>query len=257
MRRLVAALACRVQGKRLYGKPLQNLAPDCTILDQILNTMARLPEIATSVLGVAEGSANEPFIQIAKARGISYIVGDEIDVLMRLIQCGRAAGATDVFRMTTECPFLYFEPVAEAWRRHVANDNDVTATDGLPEGCHFEIYKLSALETSHERGTAHHRSEGCSRYIREHRQAFRVETLMPPPELARMDLRLTVDYPEDLVLCRDVYQAFADKAPLIPLADIIRFIDRSPQLKEIVSPYVKPMLLWPQPVREAAKDGAR
>ena len=60
----------------------------------------------------------------------------------------------------------------------------MTATDGLPEGTHFEIYKLSALETSHERGTAHHRSEGCSRYIRQHRQDFRVETIMPPPNWA-------------------------------------------------------------------------
>ena len=36
-----------------------------------------------------------------------------------------------------------------------------------------------------------------------------------------------------------------------------RFIDRNPRLKEIVAPYVKPMLLWPQQAREAAKDGAR
>ena len=136
-RRLVAALACRVQGKRLYGKPLQNLAPDRTILNQILDTMERLPAIETSVLGIAVGVENQPFVEIAKARGIGHIIGDEIDVLMRLIQCGRSAKATDVFRITTECPFLYFELVAEAWRRHVEHDNDVTATDGLPEGTHF------------------------------------------------------------------------------------------------------------------------
>jgi spore coat polysaccharide biosynthesis protein SpsF len=246
VRRLTAALACRVQGKRLYGKPLQNLAPDHTILSQILDTMARIPAIETAVLGIAEGSGNEPFVEIADTRGIPHVIGDEIDVLMRLIQCGRAANATDVFRITTECPFLYFEPIEEAWRRHVAHDNDVTATDGLPEGTHFEIYKLSALETSHERGTAHHRSEGCSRYIRQHRKDFRVETLTPPAELARMDLRLTVDYPEDLVLCRAIYQALADKAPLIPLADIVAFVDANPKLKELVAPYVHPMLLWPQ-----------
>lgn len=246
MRRLVAALACRVQGKRLYGKPLQNLAPGKTVLDQILDTMERLPEIETSVLGVAEGAANMPFVDVANARRIPHIIGDEIDVLMRLIQCGRIANATDVFRITTECPFLYYEPVAEAWRHHVENDNDVTATDGLPEGSHFEIYKLSALEVSHERGGEYHRSEGCSRYIRQHRADFKVETLAIPKQLARMELRLTIDYPEDLVLCRDVYQALADKAPLIPLADIIAFLDGKPKLKELVGPYVKPMLLWPQ-----------
>lgn len=251
MRRLAAALACRVQGKRLYGKPLQNLAPDRTILSQILDTMERLPQIGISVLGIAEGSGNQPFVEIAQARGIPHIIGDETDVLMRLIQCGRAVNATDIFRITTECPFLYFEPVAEAWRRHVENDNDVTATDGLPEGTHLEIYKLSALEASHERGDAYHRSEGCSRYIRQHRKDFRVETINPPAALARMDLRLTVDYPEDLVLCRAIYQALAAKAPLMPLADIIAFVDANPKLKDLVAPYVHPMLLWPQ--EETAK----
>jgi spore coat polysaccharide biosynthesis protein SpsF len=246
MRRLAAALACRVRGTRLYGKPLQNLAAGKTLLDQILDALGRLPQIETCVLGISEGSGNEPFVEMANARKIPHIIGDEIDVLMRLIQCGHAAKATDVFRITTECPFLYFEPVAEAWRRHVEHDNDVTATDGLPEGTHFEIYKLSALETSHERGTAHHRSEGCSRYIRQHRPDFKVETIMPPPDLARMDLRLTVDYPEDLVLCREVYQALSAKAPLIPLADIVAFVDGRPDLKALVAPYVKPMLLWPQ-----------
>jgi spore coat polysaccharide biosynthesis protein SpsF (cytidylyltransferase family) len=236
-----------VQGKRLYGKPLQNLAPGKTILDQILDTMERLPEIETSVLGIAEGAGNEPFVAVAKARGIAHIIGDEIDVLARLIQCGHAAKATDVFRVTTECPFLYSEPLARAWQRHVENDNDVTVTDGLPEGTHFEIYKLSALETSHQRGNEHHRSEGCSRYIRQHRADFKVETMGIPTELQRMDLRLTVDYPEDLVLCREVYQALADKAPLIPLADIIAFVDGKPKLKELVGSYVKPALLWPQP----------
>jgi spore coat polysaccharide biosynthesis protein SpsF len=246
MRRLVAALACRVRGTRLYGKPLQNLAPSVTLLDQILDALGRLPQIETCVLGVSEGAGNEPFVDMAKARKIPHIVGDEIDVLMRLIQCGRAAKATDVFRITTECPFLYWEPVDEAWRRHIENENDVTATDGLPEGTHFEIYKLSALEVSHERGTVHHRSEGCSRYIRQHRSDFKVETIVPPAALARMDLRLTVDYPEDLVLCREAYQALAAKAPLIPLAEIIAFLDSRPDLKALVAPYVKPMLLWPQ-----------
>ncbi len=248
MRRLVAALACRVQGTRLYGKPLQNLAPGKTILDQILDTIERLPQIATSVLGIAEGSGNRPFVEVAQARGIGHIIGDEIDVLMRLIQCGRAAEATDIFRVTTECPFMHTEPVAEAWRRHVENDNDVTATDGLPEGTHFEIYKLSALEASHQRGNEYHRSEGCSRYIRQHRGDFRVETIAMPTALCRMDLRLTVDYPEDLVVCREVYRAFTDKAPHIPLTDIIAFLDASPKLKELLAPYVKPMLLWPDPV---------
>ncbi|MEW5728899.1 MAG: acylneuraminate cytidylyltransferase [Pseudomonadota bacterium] len=247
MRKMIAALACRAGGTRLYGKPLQNLEKDKCILDHMLDALSQCPEIATPVLGIAEGIENLPFIDIARRRGIPYVLGDETDVLSRLVLCGRIAGATDVYRVTTECPFTWYEPLPEAWRRHVDNDNDVTTTDGLPEGTHFEIYKLAALEASHDRGTSWHRSEGCSRYIREHRADFKVEVILPGADCARMDLRLTVDYPEDLVVCRKAYEALKDKGPKIPVADIVRFLDANPGLKDLLAPYTKPMRLWPDP----------
>lgn len=243
-RKLVAALACRVQGERLYGKPVQNLAQGKTILDQILDTVARLPGIETAVLGIAEGIENQVFVKIARERNLPYVFGDETDVLSRLIACARLTQATDVFRVTTECPFLWHEPFERAWAVH-QRGHHVTVTDGLPEGTHLEIYELPALEISWEQGNARHRSEGCSRYIREHREDFAVEVILPGPDCARPDLRLTVDHPEDLALCRRVYQAFRDQAPLIPLAEIVRFLDAQPELKRLVEPWVDPKRLWP------------
>lgn len=237
-------MACRNTGSRLYGKPLQNLGPERTILDQILETMARLGPVTTSVLGIAEGIENRVFVGIATARNIPYVVGDEVDVLGRLIACGEAVDATDVLRVTTECPFLYYEPVDDAWAAHIANGNDITATDGLPEGTHFEIYTLDALKRSHANGTAEHRSENCSRYARQHFDQFKIQAILPETACARMDLRLTVDYPEDLVLCRRVYEDFAERAPLIPLREIVSFLDSRPDLKDLVAPYVKPKRLW-------------
>ncbi len=247
MRRLIAALACRMQGSRLYGKPLQNLDTEkgVTILDHMVSLTQTLPSIQAIVLGVAEGAANLPFIDFAQRRGIDYITGDERDVLYRLIQCGRKAQGTDIFRVTTESPFFYYDKIDEAWEQHVKNGNDVTTIDGLPAGCHFEIYTLEALEQSHELGDERHRSEFCSLYVREHYDDFRVEVLPIPSQLERLDLRLTVDYPEDLVLCRRVYAHLKHKAPRLPLDEIIEFIDGHPELQALVSPYVEPERLWP------------
>ena len=65
MRNLVAALACRVTGTRLYGKPLQNLDYEktITVLDQLLNTLAKVEEISTVALAIAEGPENILFEQ--------------------------------------------------------------------------------------------------------------------------------------------------------------------------------------------------
>lgn len=235
-----------MQGSRLYGKPLQNLdlKNGVTILDQLVDLVGTLGPIQTIVLGIAEGSANVPFAEFAARRGLDFVIGDEKDVLGRLISCGHKARATDIFRVTTECPYFYHDLVETAWEHHLSNDNDVTTVDGLPEGCHFEIYTLESLERSQRLGDGRHRSEYCSLYIREHRADFKVEVLPISPQLERLDLRLSVDYPEDLIVCRRVYEHQREKVPRFSLAEIINFLDDNPGLRSLVAPYVVSERLW-------------
>jgi spore coat polysaccharide biosynthesis protein SpsF len=147
-------------------------------------------------------------------------------------------GASDIFRVTTESPFTYFEAIPSAWDAHVAKNADVTSIMGLPEGAGFEIIRLEALQRSHAQGDARHRSELCTLYIREHRDAFQVQIIEALPPVHRMDIRLTIDYPEDLVLCRRVYEALKSQAPRIPLEAIVAFLDAHPETAALVKPYV-------------------
>ena len=232
MRRLVAAVACRNQGSRLYGKPLHNLDVEngVRIIDQIIACIRTLPMVDEIVLGVSEGIENEVYAKVAAEHSLKWIVGDAHDVLGRLIKCGEAAGATDIFRVTSESPYMYFEAVAELWDRHLNEQADATFMDDIVDGCGFQIISLDALKASHAKGTDKHRSEFCSLYIREHPQDFKIIRAAPPQTMVRKDLRLTVDNPEDLALCRIVYSRFRDAAPRIPLAEIIQFLDANPQL---------------------------
>jgi spore coat polysaccharide biosynthesis protein SpsF len=252
-RRLVAALACRVNGSRLYGKPLQQLSRDVTILQQIVAAIRHFPIIEDIVLGISEGTANLSFVDEAQALGCRYVFGHATDVLSRLVACGRIAHATDVFRVTTECPFFDYSMLESAWRHHVERNNDITVLDHVPEGAGFEVYTLDALERSHREGMDGDRSEFCSNYARFNQSRFALSLLKPSPECARLDLRLTVDYPEDLIVCRAAYQALRAKAPCIPLAEIVGFLDSRPDLKALVAPYVDPKPVWDgQPQRTAA-----
>jgi spore coat polysaccharide biosynthesis protein SpsF len=240
-RKLVAAIACRNQGSRLYGKPLQNLDVEkgIRILDNIIDCLKSITCIDEIVLGISEGVENEIYRKIADDRRLQYIVGDQIDVLSRLIQCGETAQATDIFRITSESPFLYFEPVEELWSRHQKEKLDVIFLWNIIDGSGFEIYTMDSLQKSHDRGSAKHRSELCSLYVREHPDEFKVLKIDPPAELIRKDLRLTVDYPEDLVVCRAAYKALQSQAPRIRVADIVQYLDAHPKLKEIIAPYTE------------------
>lgn len=240
-RRLVAALACRNQGSRLYGKPLQNLdvVDSIRIIDNIIDCLKSLSCIDEIVLGISEGVDNEVFKEVANSKGLRYIIGDQTDVLGRLVTCGQLAEATDIFRVTSESPFLYFDEVESLWQLHQDQDLDATFMDEVVDGCGFEIIRLEALERSHANGDSRHRSELCTLYVRENPNDFKILKASPPKELIRKDLRLTVDNPEDLAVCRIVYGVFKEFAPRIPLAEVISFLDSNPKLIEWITPYTE------------------
>ena len=62
--------------------------------------------------------------------------------------------------------------------------------------------------------------------------------MVAPENIKRTDIRLTVDYPEDLVVCRAVYDHFKDLAPRILVKKIIKFLDENPGHKKLVDKFV-------------------
>ena len=239
MRCLVAAIACRNNGSRLYGKPLQNLdiRAGITILDVLIDGLLTVDALDSIVLGVSSGPANLVFADFAKARELEYTFGCEEDVLSRLIACAEKVSATDVLRVTSESPFCFVDGITEAWQNHVGNNHDATFLDDVIDGCGFEIISLQALKKSHELGASRHRSELCSLYIRENKHAFKIGYMAPPEYLRRHDLRLTVDNPEDLIVCRKIFDEFRDMIPKPDLEKIVLYLDDNPFLKKLVLPY--------------------
>ena len=54
-------------------------------------------------------------------------------------------------------------------------------------------------------------------------------------EIRRPEIRLTVDNPEDLIVVRKIWDAIGTQEGVIPLADIIKFLDENPEIKAINS----------------------
>jgi len=240
-RKLVAAIACRNKGSRLYGKPLQNLdeKKGIRIIDNIINCIKEIKVIDEVVLGIADGPENQIFKFIAKEKNIDFIIGDEEDVLSRLIKCGERANASDIFRITSESPFMYFQSVNSLWGEYKKNKLDAIFQDEIIDGCGFEIISLEALKKAHKNGEKKHRSELCTLYIRENQKEFKIKKVSSKLNLIRKDLRLTVDNPEDLIVCRRLYKEFENQAPRFNIEDLIEYLDNHPNLKKLIFPFTE------------------
>jgi spore coat polysaccharide biosynthesis protein SpsF len=242
-RRLVAVLPCRCNSTRLWAKPLQPIAPGLSICEYLALTLNRCEWVSEVRLAIARGPGQDALIDLARRSGLGCRVGPEADVLGRVIACAREAGATDVLRKTSEDPFLHAAMLEPAWHSHVEHANDVTAVDLVPEGAGFEIFTLAALERCHEHGDAEDR-EHIANYARFHQGAFAVEILRPEQVCRRPDLRVTVDNPEDLIVCRAIHRELARGCEPIPLGEIVGFLDDHPELTGLVRCFLDEHPTW-------------
>jgi len=239
-RKLAAVLACRNTGSRLYGKPLQNLdiKNNYSILDNIIKCLKKNKQIKEIILAISNGNDNLNYLNYAKKYKLKYIFGDEKDVLKRLITAAKKIDATDVFRVTTESPFVYYQKIKLAWEKHLAENADTTMIKDVVDGIGFAIHTLDSLIISHRNGSSKHRSELCGLYIMENPKKFKIVKILPDKSLLRNDLRLTVDYPEDLVLCRNIFSKFKKNAPLIDVKKIVSYLDKNKDITATVKKYL-------------------
>ena len=238
-RKLVAVIACRNNGSRLYGKPLQNLdiSTKWNVLDQVIDNLQKIKIIDEIVLAISLGDDNLIYADYSKKKGLKFIFGNEIDVLYRLNLGLEYSKGTDLFRVTSESPFLYIPEVENAWEKHKLNKNDATFLDDIIDGCGFEIITSKALKYSWDNGDKKHRSEMCTLFIRENKNFLKIEKIKCPQELIRPDLRLTIDYPEDLIVCREIYRQQIKGFKEYDLFKIVKFLDSKKELLSLISPY--------------------
>ncbi len=229
-----AILACRVNGARLYGKPLQylDIENQTTIIEYIVQYIKRLRHIDSICLAIANGKINYGFAELAEKHNWQYVFGDTIDVLGRILKAIDKFDTDHVFRITTECPFVYYDYIDELYEQHLVDNYDLSKFSDLPEGSGYSIIKSDALRISHKKGSTHHRSELVNSYISDNKEQFKLLIRKPEDKLRRPEVRITVDYPEDLVFCRKIYHDLNGKDRLIRIEEIIDYWDNNPVIRK-------------------------
>ncbi len=237
-RKIVAILACRNNSKRLYGKPLRylNKKKGIKIIDQIIFTLKKLNILDEIILAVPKTKINKVYEKVALKHKIRITYGPEKNVIKRLIISAKETKATDIFRVTSESPFLYHQQVTKLISKYKKNKLDAIFFDNIIDGCGFEIFTLDSMIKSfrHARGNY---KEHVTKYIRLNTNKFSILKISGPKKLFRKDMRLTVDNYEDLVLCKNIYKKFSKDAPLFNLNKIVHYLDKNPKLKKLVEKY--------------------
>jgi len=236
IKKVVAVIACRVESSRLFAKPFHLIDKHkFSILDLLIEQIRKSKIISDIVLAISENEGNEYFIKYAKEKNLKFILGNDKNVLYRLIEGAKYVNADIIFRITPENPYIYWEGIDKVLRKHIVKNYDFSVIEDIPLGSGYEVINLDALEKSHALGSDKHRSELCSLYIYENQKKFRINRFFPEKSLQRPEIRLTVDNPEDLIVVRKIYENLGKNKNPIPLKKIIEFLDHNNEITRINS----------------------
>ena len=232
--KIVAVLPCRINSTRLFAKQFQPLNNQ-SIIEFLVNQIKKSKLIDNIVLAVSKNPGNEIFIQFAKKNGLKFCLGDEDNVLKRIIKSGQMLNATTIVRTTPENPYIYWQGIDQLIESHMKGNHDLSFYQGLPLGSNLEIIEMESLLKSYKNSQKKHRGELSTLYFYEHPKEFKINEVLPDKILRRPQIRLTVDTPEDLILARIIFTNLSKGKSPIPLEKIIQFLDNNPSIQKINS----------------------
>jgi spore coat polysaccharide biosynthesis protein SpsF len=186
------------------------------------------------VLAISEGEENLTFTRLADEWGLPYVIGSEQNVLERHIKAAHSVDADIILRVTTENPFVHQDNLDELIEHHIDTGSDLTVCESLPDGTYTEVITVSALEYAYKFGEERHYNERATLFIFENPDVFKIECIPAPEELARPDLRLTIDTPEDLIVARAIFGALEPELGIMPpLLEIIKYLDTHEEVRSV------------------------
>lgn len=232
MTRVGIITQARMTSTRLPGKVLLH-AGGRTMLEHHLRRLgaAGVPiAVATTV-----NDTDDPIVEAAGRFGAPVFRGSESDVLSRFVGAADALGLDVVVRVTSDCPLIDGDVVAQGIAAFLQCDDPAayvsnTVERSYPRGFDFEVFSTEALRGAAERATDPEDREHVTPYLHRNRSG-RVMTSSITRESDASGYRVTLDTTEDLALIRALIEDHG--AAGLSADGIIDVLDRHPQLVAI------------------------
>ncbi|MEM8986469.1 MAG: glycosyltransferase family protein [Pseudomonadota bacterium] len=231
--RTAVIVQARRGSTRLPDKVLMDLAGR-TALARCLVRCRRIDAADVVVCAVPKGVENDPVAAEAARAGAVVFRGSETDVLARYAAAARSVGAARVMRITSDCPFIDPAICDRVIAYAEQTGADYTCNNmppSWPHGLDCDLFSSDLLYSAEKNATSDYEREHVTPWIRT-RDSVRKASLVGPGGLAA-DQRWTLDYKEDLLFARSVFDTLGPAADTAHAADIMALVLRRPDIADM------------------------
>lgn len=237
--KVVAIVQARMGSSRLPGKVLMDVG-EKPLLWHVMRRVKAASLVDETVLATADNEENRPIVDFAKSYGLPCYAGSETDLLDRFYQPCKAHNADIVVRITADCPLVDPAIIDKTIDHFMANQDSVgylysNSAHDLPDGMDVEVFTMKTLETLWETVEGVFEREWFTTVMRDQPERWRHGVL--EHGIRCRSARLTVDYPEDMELVRQVFAALDNDKTIFSLHDILAFLQAHPEVDAMNNAY--------------------
>jgi len=231
----IAFIAARMGSERLPGKVIKELSgiPSIVHIFNILKESRKLDDFAVVTTVLAEDDIIE---KICRENSVKIIRGSVHDVLDRFRIAAEILKPDRIVRVTGDDPLMDPEIIDHVIEEHCKGNFDYTSNiveRTYPRGMDTEVIELEALKRCWRSSSDKDDHEHVTLYIRRHPDLFRIHSVRKEGK-SLDDLRICLDTEEDHKLISEIYNSIYKTKP-IKLKDIIEFLEKNPELRELNS----------------------
>lgn len=238
MSKTVAFIQARMSSTRFPGKVLEPLngLPMIVYMTQRVQQARLIDQI---VVVTSTDPSDDPLVEVLEAHRTPVFRGDLHDVLRRFADAADKVGATEVVRLTGDCPLIdpvVIDAVIQARRSVDADYASNVDPPTFPDGLDVECFTAQTLQHANIKAHKASEREHVSVWMRDRTNGMKCASHRAVIDASA--LRWTVDYPDDLAVIRALIARLPSGGPRFDWLDLMRVLQEHPELA-VASPHAR------------------
>lgn len=242
MIKVVTVVQARMGSSRLPGKVLKPLAGK-PLLIRMIERVKASKYCGVVAAAITYEKNDDLLAEICKEHQIEFFRGHPTDLLDRHLNTGKLFGADAVVKIPSDCPLIDPEIIDKVIKFYLNDPGSYDYVSNLhpatyPDGNDVEIFSMECLEEVWEKADRKLEREHTTPYFWENPDKYRIGNVTWETGLDySMSHRFTIDYEEDYLFIKSVYDELYNEKEIFKLNDILDLLDRRPELKKINQKY--------------------
>ncbi|MCF8307115.1 MAG: glycosyltransferase family protein [Ignavibacteriales bacterium] len=239
---ILTVIQARTESTRLPNKVFLSLA-GAPLLQRQLERVQASRLSGKVIVATTENRSDNTIEKLCNRIGTEVFRGDADDLLDRHYHAALKYKADAVVKIPSDCPLIDPGIIDCVIGMFIRSGNKYDYLSNLhpasfPDGNDVEIMSFKSLENAWHNAKESYEREHTTPYLWEHPEIFRIGNyLWEGSEDLSMKMRWTIDYEEDYLFIRSVYDELYPGNKNFGLYDILNLLERKPYLNEINKKY--------------------